>query len=175
MRKLRAGEDPYLPNSGKLMSGRSQDSTPGGLVDPGSLPLPHTFPPSGMCSIQPLHLTLSLTGSTQFIKGNIVSHLSQGWEKGSRKEIKSCTFSEPGAATFEVKVIVTSINEDKEESEPQDGDDIGWSRPCEELTTELEKEPVLQTSSKALCKTLHACLICFSRVQLFVTPWTIAC
>lgn len=82
-----------------------------------------------MCSIQPLHLTLSLTGSTQFIKGNLctqlVSHLSQGWEKGSGKEIKSCTFSELGAATFEVKVTITSINEDKEESEPQDGDDIG--------------------------------------------------
>ena len=41
------------------------------------------------------------------------------------KEIKSCTFSKPDAATFEVKVIITSIKEDKEESEPQDGGDIG--------------------------------------------------
>ena len=78
---------------------------------------PMLLPPSGMWSIQPLHLSLSLPGSTQFIKGNLctqlVSHLSQGWEKGSGKEIKSCTFSKPDAATFEVKVTITSINEDR--------------------------------------------------------------
>ena len=75
------------------------------------------FATIGDVSIQPLHLSFSLPGSTQFIKGNLctqlVSHLSQGWEKGSGKEIKSCTFSKPDAATFEVKVTITSINEDR--------------------------------------------------------------
>lgn len=117
MRKLRAGENPHLPDSVKLMSGRSWDSAPGGLVDRGPLPLPHAFATIGDVSIQPLHLSFSLPGSTQFIKGNLctqlVSHLSQGWEKGSGKEIKSCTFSKPDAATFEVKVTITSINEDR--------------------------------------------------------------